>query len=687
MSLSQWLPYLVAGLALGSIYSLAASSLVITYTATGIMNFAFGSEAYFIARLYYFLNSQHQWSIAASAAICILVASPLMGIALYFLLFRYLRLASSLVKVATTIGLSVALPALAVLCFGNPTINSTPGLAPLPVRQFQIFGTAVSMDQVITFACIVLIALGGWIVIRTTDIGLTMRAMVDSPALTALSGTGPARVSIVVWAVSTALAGLTGILVGPTVGLSSPTNYTLLIVSAFAAVIAANLRYVGRAVWAGILLGLLGGVVEAAVPSDSVWSSAALSATPFVLTAAFVLYYAISGRGRENASSGAVLDRALQIPSRELQGVPAVSERQPAALNGSGTQHGLGKTLRRFRGAAPLLVLLLLPLVLQGVWVAVIGLGFAYGVVFLSITVITGDGGMVSLCQITFAAIGAVTTAQLATMHHWPVLLALLAAGLVAVPFGLLIGLLSLVLGNLYLALVTLTFGVLMDNLVFTLHFFSQDGSGVVAQRPEFASSDQAFAYFVLFIFALFALFVRHVRRSTPGLGVAAVKWSENGARATGVSVLQMKLLLTGIATFIAGVGGALLALSNNNASPTSYLTIEGLVWLAVVVAIGSRSIIGAIVAGISFAVVPFVFNRYLPLSFAQVPTLLFGLGALIVAKYPDGLMDLHARQIRHVYARLKRQKTPAVGEIERIPTADHAMYLEQESQGVGGGV
>jgi len=98
------LQFIVVGLVLGSIYALAASGLVITYVSTGVLNFAFGALAFFIARTYYYLNTEHGWGILSSAALCLLVVAPAMGLFLYLAIFRFLRLSSQLIKVVVTIG-------------------------------------------------------------------------------------------------------------------------------------------------------------------------------------------------------------------------------------------------------------------------------------------------------------------------------------------------------------------------------------------------------------------------------------------------------------------------------------------------------------------------------------------------------------------------------------------------------
>jgi branched-chain amino acid transport system permease protein len=267
---------------------------------------------------------------------------------------------------------------------------------------------------------------------------------------------------------------------------------------------------------------------------------------------------------------------------------------------------------------------------------------------------------MLWLCQITFAGVGALTTAQLATEHGWPVLLALVAGGVVAAAIGLIIGVLTLRLGNLYVALVTLTFGLLMERLVFNLDTFSKFGAGVALDRPSFANSDQSFIYFVLAVFAVIAILVVNLRRSTTGLAMNAVRWSENASRTMGLSVIQMKMIISALAAFVAGIGGGLFAMSTKQAVPLDYATLAGLVWLAILVTFGVRSNVAALLAGCVFVLAPAFVQTYLQLSatWAQVPTLLFGLGAVAVAQNPEGTVHQQAMAAQRALHRMTHRRS-----------------------------
>jgi branched-chain amino acid transport system permease protein len=239
-------------------------------------------------------------------------------------------------------------------------------------------------------------------------------------------------------------------------------------------------------------------------------------------------------------------------------------------------------------------------------------------------------------------------------------LAAVVISALVATVAGLVIGALTIRLGNLYVALVTLTFGLLADTLIFTRNAFYQEGLGVQVSRPGFLLSDRAFSYFALAVFIVIAVIVVNLRRSTTGLALAAVRYSEPGARTLGLSVLSLKLLVAGIAAFIAAIGGGLLALNLDSAVPTAYTTFTGLIWMAVLVTVGLRSIAAAVLAGIAFTLLPGVFQTYLPAAWGNVPTLLFGLGAVLVAMNPDGQVAVTARQLQTLVARVAERRRGA---------------------------
>jgi branched-chain amino acid transport system permease protein len=642
------LQFVIAGLVTGGVYAIASAGLVMTYTSSGILNFAFGAIAYFVARFYYFLHTQHNWGIASSAVLSVVVLAPAIGVLLYVVLFRYMRLSSPLIKVVATIGLLVAIPAVATWLFGNGPIQSAPGLAPNPNAVYHFLGVPIDQNKIIVLICVLAMVVLGAVVLRYTEIGLKVRAMVDSPAMTDLSGSSPTAISVGVWAVSTFFAGLAGVLIAPLNGLD-PGQFTLLIAASFAAVVAARLRSLPVAVIVGLLMGVATSLIERYLPSNSQWTTGLINSIPFIVIALFLIYSLIRG-GRVGGAEGwgGALDRAITPQGESRLAGSTSNVIETASLNFIG------------KYAGPLLLLVAVavaPLLVSGYWVGLFPSAFAIGIICLSWTIVTGEGGMLWLCQITFAGVGALTTAQLANHYGWPVLAGVVVGGLIAGAMGAIVGFLSIRLGDLYVALVTLTFGLLMETLVFTLPSFVNQGVGLTLNRPGFVSSNLSYAYFVLIVFGILALFIVNFRRSTTGLALNAARWSEAGARTSGISVVQMKVIAGATAALVAGIGGALYAMAQTTFEPSEFATLQGIVWLAVLVTIGVRSTAAAVIAGVILVFPNAIFQYYWP-SITNLPVWLqigFGLGAISAAKYPDGALAENGRKLRSLLLRFGR--------------------------------
>ena len=650
------LQYILAGLALGSIYAIASAGLVVTFISTGVLNFAFGSMAFVIARFYYWLNTQHNWTTWDAALLSLLVMAPLFGILLYAVLFRFVRNRSTLVKIVVTIGLSVALPPIADLIFGAQSITTAPGLALSSDQPYHFLGTPVTTDQVITYGFVLFVVLAGTLILRFSRVGLYVRASVDSEAMTSLSGTNPGRVAVGVWAVSTMLAGLAGILVAPTNGLT-PVGMATLMAAAFAAVVAARLRSLTGVVAISLAMGVVTDVVQEYLPPSSSFTAAIIPSIPFGFILIFLVIYLIrSGSVADEAEPGGPLDRAIR---------PADRDTSLAGFTGEDPGSSRPSTILAL---LPLAVVAAVPLIFHGspYWLGLVAAGLCYAVAFLSFTVVTGEGGMLWLSQIIFAGGGALAAAQFVSVWHVPVLLAIVFAGIIMAVVGAIIGLLTIRLGDLYVALVTLSFGLLVETLVFTLNQFSQGGLGVTINRPQFACGDLAFSYFALVVFLIFAALIVNLRRSTSGLALRAVRDSEAASRTLGVSVVQVKVIVGALGAFVAAVGGAFLAMDVGSAQPASFETFAGLVWLAVVVTLGVRSIAGAAIAGLAFSLLPAVFSSYVPVRWGEAPAILFGLGAISVAKDPDGVVVRTGRQLRQLILML----LPALRRARRPVTA-----------------
>jgi branched-chain amino acid transport system permease protein len=649
--------FILAGLVLGGVYAISAASIVVTYVSAGVLNFAFGAIAFFIARLYYYLVVQLGWSDYAAAIVAIVIVGPLLGIALYFSLFRFLAQAQAITKVVATIGLSVAIPAATELIFGEQPILTSPGLAPQPEHVLHVGGVAITLDQVIAYCCVAAVLAAGTYVLRRTQVGLVVRATVDSKAMTSLTGISPARVAVGVWAAGTFLAGLAGVLAAPILNVSSVSNYTVITASAFAAVVAAKLRSLPVAVVVGLLMGIAGSLLQWGLPSvSSLVTGDIIAAIPFAMVVIFLLYYTWRKSVTEE-SLGGILDKAIAVRG----GVPPELSAGPPTgrLRGQLTRAVLLVPRNPF-----VVVAAVLPLVLSGYWLGPVTEGIAIGIIFLSFTLLTGEGGIISLCQISFAGVGGLAAAQANSTYHLPVLLGVLIGGLLAGAGGLIVGLLTARMGNLYAALATLTLALLLSSIVFQFNVFMQYGAGVTVLRPSFAQSGISLTYLSLAIFVVISLVIAAIRGSTSGLALSAIRSTETGARSAGISVVRFKIAIWTLAAAIAGIGGGMYVIYAGVALPQSFDAITGLTWFAVLITNGRRSNNAALAAGLFITLIPQLFTTYLPTSLGPLPTLLFGVGAVLLARNPDGIITMNGRQITSLARKLAgRGRHPGGGQ------------------------
>ena len=591
-------PYIISGLVAGSITAISALGLLITYKSSRVFNFAHGAIAYSIAIFYYYLTRKNGWSIAVAAPFTILVVAPLLGLVLYFALFRRLTHASPTVRLVSTVGLWVALPALIRILFPFSTddVFQPEGLIKSPVDPnfLKVFGTYVNTNQVAVIVSAVVIMVGTSLVLRYTPIGLATRITVDHPRNAEIAGVNTEAVTAGSWMVGIMLAGFAGVLLAPIVGLTE-FQFTLLLVGSFAAVVIGRMSSLPLTFAGAIAIGLLQQLWLKWQPQEGLFSVGVAASIPFAVMLVFLIFYSFSSSGLRRES--------FEIDRRVGGGAHGDAPPLPPA-------HGLRRLIGPLVTAV---VLALLPVLFNNFWIfdqfwiGVFAQGLALAIVFLSYTMVTGEGGMISLCQITFAGIGAFATARLAAEAGFPAWAAILVGALIAVPFGLLVALPSLRIGDLYLALLTLGFALLIEQFVWIRSEYDNFGAGLPVPRPfGLGITDRIEMYAVVtIIFAVVALLIVNLKRATAGLVFASIRSSEPASLTTGISIVRAKLILFATSAFVAGLGGALYASVVGSATTRSFNALVGIVWLAVVVTWGVRSVIGALLAGMIFAIAP----------------------------------------------------------------------------------
>ncbi|MFD0059849.1 ATP-binding cassette domain-containing protein [Streptomyces sp. NPDC056690] len=633
--MSDLLAFVLSGLVSGALYALLATGLVLSYSASGLFNFAHGATAYLCALAFYELHSGLGWPAVPTALLLVCVASPLLGWGLDRLMFRKLARVGETAQIVATIGLLVALPALGLWVVEllddagvsvKPAENQfgLPGVGPSPAKNWQLMdGVGIDSDQLITWVATAAVALGLWILMRHTTLGLRLRAAVDNRSLVELRGMSADRLSTVAWMLSSGLAGLAGVLATPLLGLSAHDFTLFLFVSATAAVLG-RFASVPLAFAGGLGLGVLQNLVAG-------YSSFAERITGFRTAVPFLILFAgllLLTRRQRTAGTAA----ADAPPVDYLTGRPWVRKWGPWSV-------------------AAVLLAAAFYTVTTPFWSGILAQGLALSLVFVSFTVVTGLGAMVSLAQATFVT-GAALVAGLLMSHGWPFIAAALVGTCVAAVLGALVALPALRLGGRTLALATLALAFLADQVLFQMGWLRNGDTGWEIPRPVLGpvdlGDDRAMGVAMVVLCATAVAALGALRNSPSGRAMLAVRSAPAAAMASGVSVIRTKLLLFTLSAGLAGFGGVMYASYNTRITATDFTAMTGLIWLAVVVAAGVRRPQFAVVAGLVYAIVPHLVADYVTDS-VHLPVVLFGLAGLALANDPDGYCAaISVRRHRH---------------------------------------
>ena len=589
----------ILGLCTASIFALAASGLVLTYTTTGIFNFAHGAVGMLGAFAYWQLQVDWGWPVPLALGAVLLVLAPALGLLIERGIMRGLADAPETVRIVVTISLLVALLGIGLWLWSPQEPHPLQGL--FPGKTLDLFGVRISWHQASAFVVAVAVALGLRLLLFGTRVGLDMRAAVDSRPLALLHGARPDRSAALAWAIGCSLAALAGILISGSLGTLSHVNLTLLIVSAYAAAMVGRLRSLPWTFVGALILGLADSYAIGYVPSGNAYFSTFRFVIPVVLL--FVVLLVLPNP---------------KLPTRAVhasrEDIPLPSWRH--ALLTAGAIVTTTAVVASIVGDADALRASKI---------------FGIALIALSLVPLTGFAGQVSLCQMSFAAIGAIVMA-----HHGqggnP--MGLVYAALICAALGALVALPALRLSGIYLALATAAFAVFLDRWFFTLPAFDIGpvhvevfDLGVIAVKPVdvpgIDTTDRpTLLVFLSVMFALAYLLVVGVRRSMFGQRLLAMKDSPAACATVGIDLTRLKLAVFALSAALAGVGGALYAGTLGSVGYERFNLFESLplLLLAVVGGIGSASgalFAGAVLGGFPIAagVWPFLdqLNRVLP--------------------------------------------------------------------------
>jgi ABC-type branched-subunit amino acid transport system permease subunit len=294
-------------------------------------------------------------------------------------------------------------------------------------------------------------------------------------------------------------------------------------------------------------------------------------------------------------------------------------------------------------------------------WVFPFSQGMALSIIFLSITLITGMAGQLSLCQVTFAGVGGFTAGQLAAHFGFPILLGALVGAVLAAAVGVLVALPALRLSGLPLTLVTLAFAIFADQVLFQYTWSGAGDTGIpTIARPNtffglsFASpdGDSHFLIMLMIILALCMGMVTLVQRGTVGRNLAAMRGSEVGTASMGISLTRAKVTVFALSAGLAGLGGAMYASVQTTVSAADFNYVYSLAYVVAVITTGATTVEGAVQAGVGFAVLQELLS-HLPSRFNGIEFILFAFGTLTYAAHPEGVLEYQKTRWMNRVARL----------------------------------
>ncbi|MGF7239371.1 MAG: ABC transporter permease subunit [Frankia sp.] len=581
---------LLLGIGNGGVYAALALALVLTYRSSGVVNFATGAIALYAAYTYGFLRQGEilvpipgvstTFGIGGPmgffpAAAIALVITAVLGALLYLAVFRPLREAPPLARAVASLGVLVVIQSLMANRVGTEPVSVD---AIFPQHRWQLSSLTLLSDRFYLALAVVVLAVVITAVYRWTRFGLLTRATAESLTGAYVSGVSPDRVALFNWMISATVAGAAGILIAPLSPLT-PSTYTLFVVPALAAAVVGGFEHVVPTVVTGVVIGMLQAEgVNLAGQHSWLPQSGASELVPLA-----VILVALLVTGRAMPVRGVLLRQPLgRAPRPRSLGLPTVG------------------------GFALGLVALLAT---SGSWRSAVIQTFIAAVIGLSFVVVTGYAGQVSVAQLALAGAGAFTLSGLTQSWHVPFPLAPLLAALAATVLGVIVGLPALRLRGLTLGVVTLALAYAIEAVWFrNTQIVSTEGAAVTPPKlfglDLSIGSGRSYPHISFGIVCLITLVavawgVARLRTSRLGSAMLSVRANERAAAGVGVNVVMVKVVSFALASFIAGLGGSLLAYRQGVVTYDSFTAIGGLALLSTAYLAGLTSVYGGILAGV----------------------------------------------------------------------------------------
>ena len=609
------LRFVLVGIGAGGLYALIAQGLVLVYRGSGVLNFAQGGFVMVGAYAYYQMSVG--WglplAVALVAAVCV---GAILGSLVQLLVLRNMKQASPLLRVVATLALFIVLQAAGTLIYGSQ-LRSVPSL--LPTNSIEIAsGASIGADRLIILAVAVVSTIALWWVYRSTSFGRATSAVAENTLVAASLGHSPERIAVANWAIGAGLAALTGGLIGPITYLQ-PSLLVLLVLPALAVALAANFRSFPMVLAAGLALGIIESLMARYVTLPGMSQS-----VPFIIVVAIIVL-----RGRGMPLRSYVLDRLPSVGSGRIPVAAAAT--------------------------TFIILIVLFASVLDPVWINAFTVTIGFMILCLSVVLVTGYGGQLSLAQYSLAGFGALVAARLVTNLEWPFLVSALCAVVATALLGALVALPALRTRGIELAVVTLGLGVVLFNVVLNNSDLSGGVAGIRIPLITVFGMDVSglinpgrwgiVATVLLFAVAIGLL---NLRRGASGRRLLAVRGNERAAAAMGVNVYGVKAFAFAAAAGIAALAGIVITFRSSAVVTLNFDPFQSIIAVAMTVVGGVGMVGGGVIGGslISGGVGSEIFSNWQGIEL-WLPLVTGIMLLVILVREPSGLWAVNAEMAR----------------------------------------
>jgi branched-chain amino acid transport system permease protein len=566
----------LGGLPIGVMYALQALGIVIVYKTSKVFNFAAGAIGLVCA---FAGSTLHEHGMPVVLVLPFVVTlGMLLGVAMEV---SVRPVQGTLPKTVVTLGWLLVLQGGVGYLYGTQSGTHTPARLLHDTNAVDVGGVLLySWQQLGLVLIAALLAAGLAFFFKATALGTATRAVSEAPDAARLLGIGVDRVNLVAWGLGGAVSGLAGLLVAPLLGPLDTVHLVVFTVQALAAALVGRLTSLPLTFAGGVALGMLQPVVKRALISfPSIKGVEELTAFVVILGALLLMRRG----GRKDVVSGGLPPTPIKPLPQGIRalaafgGVVAATVLVPTVVGDTGN-------LSRYNVSQ------------VAIW----------GLATLSLVLLVGVVGQVSVCQAVFMGVGAYGTG-LFMAHQVPFLLAVLLGAVLAAVVAALVGLPALRLEPLELAIVTLSLSFTADRFLYQWTPLSSDNGSRPVPRPGFANLDpghvaagsRAYAWLVLGVFVVACFAVASLRRGRTGAALTALRTSEPATAAMGFSVVSVKLRGFAASGFLAGLAGALFAGLVQGASGASFDFTRSITLLAYAVIVGVASVPGAFLGGV----------------------------------------------------------------------------------------